>query len=325
MRAKILIAVVLLQIALIGFLLIYIDWKKNTPSVKGEYKIVPIDTDSVTGSTESNLKYYYEPVADTLLTKVNEWVPYKAEYSINKASLNERFNYTLDKPEDTYRIITLGDSYTFGLYINTKDNWTELLEDKLNERNICNKYRKYEVINLGVYGYDLQYSLERYKLRGKQYDPDLVIWFIKGDDYYQINEIMQEKVKYYEKHLRETGEFEKYIEKGVLYPSWSLAMRDTFNLLGKDKIFNLQKKYMEDFSQEYNKKLLLLAYDNGAIDLSNFLKDYVNNKPNTYLFELSNRKIPVFPNDGHPDYEGQKVIAEDIYSYMEETNTVDCY
>ena len=58
----------------------------------------------------------------------------------------------IKKNKDTFRIITLGDSFTFGMYINTKDNWTELLEDKLNSDMGCKNISMFEVINLGVGG-----------------------------------------------------------------------------------------------------------------------------------------------------------------------------
>lgn len=85
------------------------------------------------------LKYFYEPKANKLNNNSPEWLGYKVVNTINKDSLNERYDYTLDKPDGIYRIITLGDSLTFGLYVNTKDNYSEVLEDLLNNRLLCNK------------------------------------------------------------------------------------------------------------------------------------------------------------------------------------------
>ena len=116
----------------------------------------------------------------------------KAVYNINSDTFNERFDYEINKDDKTFRIITLGDSFTFGYIVDTKNNWTELLEDKLNQLH-CANFDKIEVINLGVVGYDIQYSVERFKLRGKKYNPDLVLWLLKGDDFQEIKEIVQPK------------------------------------------------------------------------------------------------------------------------------------
>ena len=72
--------------------------------------------------------------------------------------------------------MTLGDSFTFGVYVNTEDNWTELLEDKLNSiKNICPNTDHFEVINLGVGGYDIEYAAKRYINRGKVYNPNIIL------------------------------------------------------------------------------------------------------------------------------------------------------
>ena len=80
--------------------------------------------------------------------------------------------HSIDKPPNTYRIVVLGDSMTFGWGVNEEDTWWKILENKLNTNS---KNIKYEIINLGVwmYTYDQQYL--RLKEKGLKYQPDLVI------------------------------------------------------------------------------------------------------------------------------------------------------
>jgi lysophospholipase L1-like esterase len=106
--------------------------------------------------------------------------PSQAKYTINKDTLNERYDYSVKKQPGVFRIMTIGDSFTYGLYTNTDRNWTELLEDKLNADLRCQKSRKVEVINLAVNGYDITYTVERFLKRGIKYNPDLVIWPIRS-------------------------------------------------------------------------------------------------------------------------------------------------
>ena len=98
------------------------------------------------------------------------------------------------------------------MFVNTKDNWSKKLEDILNKNlSKCNKINKFEVINLGEYGYDIQYSVERYKIRRQKYKPHLILWFLKNDDFEEINEIMRENEEKYKVKIEKNGEYERLI------------------------------------------------------------------------------------------------------------------
>ena len=81
----------------------------NNKSILGKVSVNPIDKNNISFDEKNKLKSFYEPRPNSI-EKINEWSPYKGTYTINSDSLNERFDYSVDKPERTYRIITLGDS-----------------------------------------------------------------------------------------------------------------------------------------------------------------------------------------------------------------------
>ena len=81
-------------------------------------------------------------------------------------------NLTRKKPKNTYRIMVLGDSITFGYGIKPKNNYTTLLQNKLNE---LNSNANYEVINSAVSGYNTLQEVEQYRTKGKFYKPDLIL------------------------------------------------------------------------------------------------------------------------------------------------------
>jgi len=156
MKIKAVTTIILAEFIAIVLLGIYMYNKHNqVPSVS----ISPINKEGIGG------------------LNIPPWLGYTPAYTINSDTLNDGSEYQIQKPKDTYRIMTLGDSFTFGFYVNTYDSYPETLERLLNEQP-CNN--KFEVLNLGLPGYDIRQSLERFKRRGSKYNPDLVIWFLVG-------------------------------------------------------------------------------------------------------------------------------------------------
>src|SRR3989344_2379017 len=179
---KLFIFIVIIQFVAISILVVYIFQKRN--KVLG-VQFNPINQNDIVVATDSGkLKYFYQPPSNYTERVKNTWIADEVIYTYNSDTLNERYDYQIQKPPKSFRIVTLGDSFTFGLYVNTKDNYPEKLEDKLN--SVCNNNPNVEVINLGMQGYDIEYSVERYKKRGVKYQPDLVIWFINSWNYLKI-------------------------------------------------------------------------------------------------------------------------------------------
>jgi len=137
--------------------------KQIEKNVLGAISINPIKKENLIFSPDAELKYFYEPKPNTKQNENPDWLSYTATYSINGDSLNERYEYTIEKPKNSFRIVTIGDSWTFGLYVDTINNWPEKLEDKLNTSIHCKNIDNVEVINLGVHGYDLLYVNNRFK------------------------------------------------------------------------------------------------------------------------------------------------------------------
>jgi len=79
--------------------------------------------------------------------------------------------YPYKKNNGTFRIVMLGDSYTFGYGLRLNDTWSYRLEDLLNLQ--FNK--SVEIINLGIAGFSTKHEYEMYMRYGKNYSPDLVI------------------------------------------------------------------------------------------------------------------------------------------------------
>lgn len=320
---KVFIALILAQIVIITYLLIQIYQKHQ--QILGAWVLNPIQKETVDLAPSENLKYFYEPLGSK--QKINEWIPYSqgVTYNINSDSLNERYEYTLEKPTDTYRIITLGDSFTFGLYVDAKDNWPEKLEDLLNEKKICSNIKKFEVINLGVHGYDQIYSVERFKKRGIKYNPDLVLWMLT--DLTRVQEKMQPIINKLWKETHKNGNFDMNNKNGDYYYIWNSAVSKVYEEIGEENIYNYQKWALSQINNYWENKLVVLSPHNSLNnDQLLIVKDFISNRQNTFFYnKLTDlTKINgIFP-DFHPNQKGHRVFAEEIFRYLFRENIIPC-
>jgi lysophospholipase L1-like esterase len=81
------------------------------------------------------------------------------------------------KPPGVFRILFLGDSIVYGLWVKSENTITEQLEQILRETDAQHEW---EVCNLGVSGYNTEQEIETYRQKCGDLDGDLVIlgWFV---------------------------------------------------------------------------------------------------------------------------------------------------
>lgn len=95
---------------------------------------------------------------------------------------------SIDKPQGTFRILVLGDSFTEALQVDEGKNFCEQLQYLLNS-NLNLNYKHYEVLNAGISGSSpiseyLLFKRELIKLK-----PDLVILQLFANDVFEDNKI----------------------------------------------------------------------------------------------------------------------------------------
>jgi len=318
LRKKIFVIVLTIQVLIVIFLIFGLYFKFTTPQIS----ITPIDKNAITLSPTDKLTYFFEPKAGKTLTEIyyqRVFLPTAPQYTINNDTLNERFDYPIKKEKNTYRIITLGDSFTYGMYMNTADNWPEKLEDRL---KTCVKNKKFEVINLAVASYDIQYSVERFKKRGMKYDPDLVIWYLKHDDFAQINEItLPIKNRYYEMMFK-NGQLEQSMQRGEYWPHTQKAIKEFEEQYSTEEILKKQLEIMLSLSSYYSGNLLIVLPKIEYQRNKDVVEKFAQKRKNTFLY----LDLPDFPRlaDLHPNISGHKEIANNVYTYLLNKNLIPC-
>jgi GDSL-like Lipase/Acylhydrolase family len=92
---------------------------------------------------------------------------------VNANGLRDR-EFPLQKPPDTFRILAIGDSFTYGDGVTQKETYVKQLEALLNQK-LGNRGLRYEVLNAGVPGYNTQQELIHFNEVGRPFDPDLIL------------------------------------------------------------------------------------------------------------------------------------------------------
>ncbi len=119
---------------------------------------------------------------------------------------------TFEKPPGTKRIVVLGDSFTFGVGVDARDRYTEVLEGMTSDL---------EVLNLGMNAVGTDQELLYLETDGLRYAPDIVVCaFFEGND---LSDVSYERNSFWPKpyYLLQAGEL-------VLVPparSWDVRLR----------------------------------------------------------------------------------------------------
>jgi len=124
------------------------------------------------------------------------------DVAINSDGFRGR-EYSLQKEENTYRIVLLGDSVAFGRLMPFEHGLSNRLEIAL--KNLCPQ-KNFEVLNMGVEGYNSIQELEMLKTRGLKYNPDLVIV------YYSFNDPDYPEYYFKKNFLNRHSVFSRYIQ-----------------------------------------------------------------------------------------------------------------
>lgn len=95
----------------------------------------------------------------------------ESRYDINSVGLRDR-EYSLDKPQNSFRVLMVGDSYIEGQGVRVEETVSKILERSLGEKV---KDKKIEVINAGILSYSPLLEYLYLKHRGLKLNPDLVI------------------------------------------------------------------------------------------------------------------------------------------------------
>lgn len=113
-------------------------------------------------SRNPRLVYEYKPNTITNL--------FGTEIKTNEFGYRD-YAYSRAKPPMVKRVAVVGDSIAFGFRVELDQTYAKILEKQLNAAG-----RHFEVLNMGVAGYNTSQEAELFKTRGIYFEPDVVVW-----------------------------------------------------------------------------------------------------------------------------------------------------
>lgn len=296
--------------------------KEEQPSVR----IIPVRKEFLISSASSGLKFFYEAPPSVVQYDEYNWLPYVPSYTINSDTLHERYEYPVKKEPNVYRIITLGDSFTFGHFVNTKDNWTEVLEDLLNSSCLTESMHKIEIINLGERGYDVRYAAHRLATRGMKYNPDLILYFESTSGFDRNRELDDPYIEFWVKRLTELDSARSHLD--IVKEAAERAKVDVKRTYSDVQLFEeIHQAWVELFTVRKSTPVIVASRNDLNLREVTRLKLWTVGHRQVSL-ALSVRNLYEFEGgtlqDGHPSVIGHKMIADDIFGYLKRKKIVSC-
>jgi len=242
------------------------------------------------------------------------------------------YEYSLEKPANTYRIIALGDSHTFGAGVNLTDSYPKILEQLLNERNDS---RKYEVLNFGIPGANLVEKIELLKEKGVSFNPDLVILQWNADDRVNRTEWEEFIDSYIERYLTEHNLSKEMLDRFSYEEIRSEAEAAYIRMkFMNDSAYRLRAeleeefKELEEITQKRGIKVVILLFHTTLFLPSSNEKQILKDIADKYKWPVidcdkyARIEYILDKNDSHPNQLGHKLIALEVYKKLIESSII---
>jgi len=217
--------------------------------------------------------------------------------------------FNKEKTAGVIRLITMGDSVTFGIAPETCP-YPAQLQELFNQ-----KYpNKVEVINAGVEGYSSEYVLKRLKYDILQYKPDFITVYVGWNDLYAVNPLSPWNYK------KLTG-LAKFLNKFYFYKAFrrlifleikpkveQIFMNNSYN----QKVEDVYLEFEPFIYKENLKKIIEVAKENeikiALINLASILSDKMKEE------DIKKVHYPYFTSD----IEKLKILQERYNKTIEE-------
>ena len=264
--------------------------------------------------------------------------------NINSHGMRDR-EYPVAKPRHTFRILAIGDSFTYGQGVAQAETYAKRLEAMLNER-LGDRGIHFEVLNAGVRGYNTHQEMIHLQEIGLQFDPDLILvgfvlndaelghlglkdvrsglWLIRVKEWMKHNMVsyrfLRNQVKRLIERFKGRGGSSvaplRLAAKRKPSPGWDLCRKSLKSIAAIAKVRNIPAMlvifpYLYDLDDTYPFKgehaLVAKSGRESGMKVLDLLPEFMGLEPSA---------LWVSPTDGHPNATGHLIAAEEIYKAM---------
>ena len=153
------------------------------------YLRITEDKSSDGGQCSSLDKYFHNVmIPNTVCRQISdEW---DVEFSINNLGIRDE-DLSFYKPDDEYRLVLLGDSFTQGHGVELEDRYSTIIEKRFNENN---PNVNINIINLAIFGHSPLTQYLYLKKVGLLFNPDLMMYAFTITDFFDDNKRFEELI-----------------------------------------------------------------------------------------------------------------------------------
>jgi len=239
-------------------------------------------------------------------------------FKTNSQGLRDK-EYSIEKPDGTYRIAVIGDSLTMAEGVAQENAYHSLLENKFNTNQ---NQLKYEFINFGVAGYSLVQYVSTIKRKALTYKPDLILLAFCGandsklpnlDAFNRPYQVKSESNGFFHFYSFELlGNVYKKLYKQLLgrFPGYNadpVYVEGKFQelaLISKENALPIVIAYIENKSASADFKLIQDLGQKYGLPVIDGTKNFPE--------ELSPQHM-IYLTDGHPNATANKILADNLY------------
>jgi len=225
----------------------------------------------------------------------NTWIN---GFQLNSKGFQDK-EFTTQKPKETFRIIAIGDSFTFGV-VPYENNFLTLLEDSLKEKN-----SNLEILNMGIPSMGVREYLSLLVDEGLALNPDMLLVNIYiGNDISEANEKPKESPFITIRFLKYMN---AYFQVAKKQPRFRGGQENTQNLYKDDEVS------MEDFKFEATQRLHFKVYLENKFVIKHLQPNFISVKKDLdtikKICESKNIKllIALLPSETQVDSNLQRV------------------
>lgn len=301
--------------------------------------------EAVQAESHPGVRYKFQPFSEFYVTYDGNPDGYfdkdnRLYYRLNNYGFRGE-NFRMKKPPGVYRIMVLGDSFTFGDGVKLEDTFVLQLQNQLRKM-----HPKVEVLNFATSGWNTVDQISYLYSVGHKFEPDLVvIAYVLNDgpwELWPVDMFKDEIAKAFEERIFPASYFLTYAH--TTWMRYQLSKRYI-----REKVQSLQthsgewrrslrylqrgKEITESIGADYFVILLPYLYelnkDHPFLPLQNYVGQFCveNNIAFQDLFDsfVGQNHVDLWahPTDQHPNAKGHRIIAEALKESIQQREFLD--